>query len=127
MYSLELTNVNGCDSTVVLDLKVLENSTYEFSEEICDGEGFVFNNETLTKTGIYTAELINANGCDSTVVLDLNVLENSTYEFSEEICDGEEFAFNGEMLTNAGVYAAELINANGCDSTVVLDLKRFEK
>lgn len=41
--------------------------------DICDGDTFTFNGTDLTVTGIYADTFTAASGCDSIVVLDLNV------------------------------------------------------
>jgi hypothetical protein len=50
-------------------------------------------------------------------------VDDSEEEFlSENICEGETFEFDGQILTETGTYSADFQNINGCDSTVILDL-----
>ncbi len=74
------------------------------------------------ESGIYTALLSNAAGCDSTVTLVLTVSPASETSVSASICAGETYLFNGEPLTESGTYTALLTNSAGCDSTVTLSL-----
>ena len=45
------------------------NKATNLSAQICAGESYVFNGNTLTSSGIYTANLTAATGCDSVEVL----------------------------------------------------------
>jgi len=56
-------------------------------------------------------------------------LENSgsvEVNVDETICDGEFFSFNGQFLNMADEYEAVFRAANGCDSTVTLNLQIAE-
>jgi|GEM_PF-1010023 len=39
-----------------------------------------------------------------------------------EICQGESYLFNGELLTTSGVYSGMLMGMDGCDSLATLEL-----
>ena len=45
-----------------------------------------------------------------------------TINQNQSICQGEQVLFNGSFLTQAGTYSDTLINAQGCDSIVVMVL-----
>jgi hypothetical protein len=113
---------NGCDSTVTLTLDVVNFFDTHLSATICAGETFVFGDTTLGLTGVYVDSLTALGGCDSIVTLDLHVLPVPTTHLETGICIGSEYVFQGETLTESGIYIAQLEAANGCDSLVVLDL-----
>jgi subtilisin-like proprotein convertase family protein len=121
-YTEVFTSAGGCDSTVVLTLNV--NPTYNETDAatICDGNSYIFGTQTLTTSGTYTEVFTAANGCDSTVVLTLNV--NPTYNETDAatICDGNSYIFGTQTLTTSGTYTEVFTSAGGCDSTVVLTL-----
>ncbi len=118
---------SGCDSTVTLTLTVLPASFSSIAATICASETYPFNGVVLTQTGSYTATYTGANGCDSIVTLDLTVLSLPQGAFAAVVCDGQSFEFNGEILTENGVYdfILEDAAANGCDSVVTLFLSIF--
>ena len=122
IYVNALTNVNGCDSNIVLTLTVLEPDTTLFEIDACEGQPVVFNGQMLVESGVYTALLTNSNGCDSLVVLDLVIVPTTGSATEASICANEGYPFNGEVLTEAGTYVFVLTNAAGCDSTAVLNL-----
>lgn len=125
-YTLTLQTINGCDSTVVLNLVVLptpcENVTTTLEESICEGESFEFNNTTYTEQGVYQANLQTWDGCDSTVTLTLNVYPSYTETIDATITEGETYTQNGFNENQSGEYTLTLQTINGCDSVIILNL-----
>ena len=72
--------------------------------------------------GIYSAIATNANGC--TEQDSMEVFQNPTvyFGFSDSICAGSTYIFNGQSLNLAGTYIDTLQNILGCDSIVALQL-----
>ncbi len=124
-YTEILTAANGCDSTVIIDLIV--NPTYELTQPdtICFGTTYDFGNSTYSTSGTYSFTFSTVNGCDSLVHLELEVDPAITTNLTEEICDGENYNFNGEIISITGQYIDTLTAANSCDSFVILDLTVF--
>ncbi|MCC6724922.1 MAG: T9SS type A sorting domain-containing protein, partial [Saprospiraceae bacterium] len=122
VYQGTFTAVGGCDSTSTVYLTVLESPSTQISTTLCPDEGFVFNGQTLTSPGVYQAVLTALNGCDSLVTLNLNYHEPIHAELSATICANENYSFNGQALNATGNYEAVLTAANGCDSTISLEL-----
>jgi alpha-tubulin suppressor-like RCC1 family protein len=50
----------------------------QLSRTICKGSSYLFNNLSLTSSGIYTDTLMNSKGCDSVISLHLTVLDIDT-------------------------------------------------
>lgn len=121
-YQANLTAANGCDSIVNLVLTVLPNLLTTISATICEGESYQFNGQSLAIAGTYQAVLTALNGCDSTILLTLDVLSNIESIIDVQICDGASYPFNGQILSETGVYNGTFPAANGCDSTVTLTL-----
>ncbi|MEZ4933411.1 MAG: hypothetical protein R2788_14985 [Saprospiraceae bacterium] len=97
MYEETLQAVNGCDSLVRLDLQVLDVFETTMSAEICTGSLYEFNGDSLTSSGVYEAMLIAENGCDSLVVLNLEVTNNLEENIAANICTGDSYEFAGEL------------------------------
>lgn len=122
IYEATFTGSNGCDSTVTLTLAVLPVKNTALSVSICATETYPFNGQNLNMAGTYTAVLMAANGCDSTVVLTLEVRPTQNTSLSVTICEGESYVYNSQMLTTAGAYDFIFEGANGCDSMVTVNL-----
>ncbi|WP_167604560.1 T9SS type A sorting domain-containing protein [Maribellus sediminis] len=119
-----LTNSEGCDSIVTLNLTILETLTGTDVISTCesytwiDGITYTESNNTATYT------LTSAQGCDSVVTLDLTIGESDNVTIDKEAC--ESYTFNGNILTTSGQYQATFTNQNGCDSVVTLNLTILE-
>lgn len=74
-----LTTVNGCDSVVILHLTVHEQYLTTLNQSICLGESYIDNgfNVTPSIAGLSTYQRVVPSdlGCDSTIILNLNVNE----------------------------------------------------
>jgi len=116
------------------------SQTTEYTETICPGGSVLFNNQTYTQTGDYTATFTNAQGCDSISILHL-VVETINNTVSINPGNGQELlssntnglsyqwmnctsgailpGANGPSLLVAqnGTYAVISTNANGCSDT----------
>ena len=121
-YRDTIVNASGCDSIIVLTLSIVSTLTTPVSQSICNGGSYNFNGQTLTTSGTYRDTLISAGGCDSIVVLTLSIGTTSASAFSQSICNGSSYSFNGQTLTTAGTYHDTLTNVSGCDSIVTLTL-----
>ena len=121
-YLRTFTSVAGCDSVVTLSLSVALPRTIQLNESICFGEAFLFDGEVLLESGDYQATYKTVLGCDSMVNLSLTVLEPIFRNKTETICEGESYDFDGQFLTEEGIYQKNLMTESGCDSVVTLKL-----
>ncbi len=121
-YTNTLTNRNGCDSIVTLNLTVNTIDRVTLNESICEGDTYSMGNNDYDQSGQYTVTLSNRNGCDSIVTLNLTVNPTDALTIIDTIYQGESYSFNGANYTEAGIYTANLTNKLGCDSVVTLNL-----
>lgn len=115
-----LTNSEGCDSIVTLNLTIKEKSTGIDYQTACNTftwiDGKTYNKSTDTPTWTLT----NAAGCDSVVTLNLTV--NYTVYNEISVLDCERHDWNGTIYTESGQYTQTFISHKGCDSIVILNL-----
>jgi len=121
-YSNSITNSNGCDSIITLDLFVATPSESFLTETICPNTYFDLHDIHENTTGSYETLIENANGCDSTIYVDLTVLEEAAEEVFYSICEGDVLSLNGEEYTQDGVYQNQLLSQAGCDSILTINL-----
>lgn len=89
---------------------------------ICPGSTYDFNGESLDAPGTYSQVLQTVGGCDSLVVLTLNLLPVFNISLNVVLATGETYDFGGQTLSQAGEYVLHLAAANGCDSLITLNL-----
>lgn len=124
-YRDTLVNTFGCDSFVTLILAFKDTSTYSYRDTICQNQPLLFNGQFRNITGLYKDTLINAQGCDSFLYLNLFVKNTSTTNLRDTICGNSFYTFKGLNLNLTGVYRDTLTNAQGCDSFVILNLQVY--
>ncbi|MEO1262584.1 MAG: T9SS type A sorting domain-containing protein [Bacteroidota bacterium] len=122
-YTADLLSINGCDSTVTLTLTVWDAYDIENTLTICAGDSVEFGGQQYFESGTYKQELISINGCDSLETLELTVLDSIVSSESQVICENDTLDFNGQLLTETGIYQTTYTSLEGCDSTVTLTLE----
>ncbi len=113
-----LTNAQGCDSIVSLDLTIYKKDSIAMQTSVCNV--YIWKDDTLKNTGVYRYDTLNIYGCDSTVTLDLTINKSSDFSFKVTSCDS--YIWHDSLYTQSGIYRFDTINSVGCDSIVTLDL-----
>ncbi|HBN04521.1 MAG TPA: hypothetical protein DD434_01850, partial [Bacteroidales bacterium] len=121
LYNFSTNNI--IDSTYLIHLYVLEPYINTINATICEGETYTENGFNQSTQGIYTQELQSINGCDSTIILDLEVKQAYNTTINASICEGDTYDQNGFYESNAGSYTHTYNSYNGCDSTITLQLQ----
>jgi gliding motility-associated-like protein len=122
IYKDTLVNVSNCDSFIYLHLTVNDTSRKDSFLTICKNYPITFNGQTLNTSGVYRDTFVNANGCDSFLVLNLTVNDTTKKDSFLTICKNYPIVFNGISRNTSGTYKDTLVNVKGCDSFVYLDL-----
>ncbi len=121
-YISNYQTINGCDSTVVVELEVNVNKNISFPVTMCEGESITVNGVEQTETGVYVDSLSTSVGCDSFVTYLVTVIDRYETFFDEVICEGDSILIAGEYRSEAGEFVEELTSQNGCDSIIVTEL-----
>lgn len=121
-YEAVIPASTGCDTLFSLNLQVFEPQTSLIEAAVCTGEVYTYNNQPITQEGQYSWIFADVHGCDSTVILKLEHLPVSYANITQFICRGDTVSFNGESLTESGLYVSHLQNLEGCDSLLQLQL-----
>jgi len=117
-----LTNVNGCDSVVTLNLTVNYTTYGTDSQTACESYTWIDGNTYTASNMSATHTITNVAGCDSIVTLNLTITQpNTGTDIQSAFCsytwiDGNTYTSSNNTATYT------LTNANGCDSIVTLDL-----
>ncbi|MFM8976937.1 MAG: cohesin domain-containing protein, partial [Bacteroidota bacterium] len=120
-YTLNLTNINGCDSIVNLELLVNPTYAQSIQASILFGNSYAFNGQNLTSPGTYTANLLTVKGCDSIITLNLNVLAQSGVSIANATtCQGDTVIVPVTINQGVGISAISLaINYNPAGLTFI--------
>jgi len=138
-----LTNANGCDSIITLDLTINYNTEYTDVQIACNEYTWVDGNTYTEDNNTATVVLVNDDGCYSLVTLDLTIqldtdevilsepntlqalIEGVSYQWLD--CSDNFAPLAGETNqsfapTTSGTYAVQLIQSNCIDTSACVEL-----
>lgn len=121
-YTTTLTNANGCDSIITLNLTINTPDATVDDVTACLSYTWSANGQTYTSNGTYTATLTNVDGCDSVVTLNLTISTSASTTQNVNACSSYTWSANGTTYTSGGTFVETLTSSTGCDSTVTLNL-----
>jgi DNA-binding beta-propeller fold protein YncE len=116
-------NDQRCDSTVTLDLNVLETAFDTLDLQLCPGDVLFFGSTRVDGPGHYDARLTARNGCDSLVHIRVSPRAPKRTSVEARVCENDGYFFGGDILRQSGIYQDTLQSSNGCDSIITLDLR----
>ena len=104
-------SLSVCDTVYVRNYRLAPRTqdALSFDKNICFNEKYLWNTQTLDKTGAYKAQFKNIYGCDSLITLNLIVLKKDSIYQEKATC-------NKQLV---GIKTDTLKNKQGCDSIVV--------
>lgn len=114
IYSEMLTNMYGCDSTVILDLTVRNAVGVAYTAVACDTT-YVFGGRVLSASGIYMDTLTDVHSCDSVVTLSLTIDSLGPPVWGAGSADTFMAHSHAILLTaqpTGGVYSGPGVNGN---------------
>ena len=113
-----LTNTDGCDSIVSLNLTVSSSTSTLLTISSCNS--YIFNGQSLSTTGIYVDTNLNAAGCPQIDSLDLTITTVGTTTVQSS-CDS--FLWNGTVYNTSGTYTSS--SGGNCVDSLVLTISEF--
>jgi hypothetical protein len=125
-YSVSVTSDNGCSSfssPIVINVIDSPPPTTLIDTIFNCGPYISSTGQIYLNSGIFLEEITNVFGCDSIyLTINLSILYNESSIFSDTICNGNSYTWNGQEYSQAGQYTQILTNQFGCDSIVTLEL-----
>jgi len=123
--TLPNASVSGCDSIVTLNLTVYQPAINLIRTSAC--QSYTVAGNTYTSTGTYTLNMPGASiaGCDSTIIVDVVISQNTASTITTTAC--QSYTVGSNTYTSSGTYTTTLSGASvtGCDSVVTLHLSVY--
>ena len=116
--TFDYTNINGCDSTIIVTVFELETSSSDLSLSVCPGETIEYSGMTLAAGDQMDFTFVNAVGCDSTIRVQVDEVMSDQIFVELDVCHGETIAYNGNTLQAGDQIDFFYTNGAGCDSIV---------
>lgn len=128
VYGSNLCNVNGGTKTRAVGVGPIPPTNLP-PVSICNNQlPYTLPwGEVATKTGVYTRSYLTPLGCDSTVVVRLNVISPVTKPIGNfVVCEGESISICGQTFETPGPHTVICPNATGagCDTAVIFSIAR---
>ena len=121
-YSDLFTSSIGCDSTHTITVIELDTTITLENRVICENETTDIFGVPTNVPGDYPGVFVGANGCDSTHIIQLEVLDTFQTQEVILICPGDSALIFGVFESNPGIYASTFTGQNNCDSTHSISL-----
>ena len=120
--TLHTHSLPQCDSLRVLHLHVSDTSIGDTMATACDIFQWMGRTYRTNTTDSLHRHYQNAAGCDSSVVLHLNIYPSYSTHFYDTIYYGDTSTFLDSPYTSPGTYPVTYTTIHGCDSTLTLHL-----
>jgi len=117
----EMTSVDGSYDTYIQKLYDCMEEYTNINETVCDNYTSPSGNYTWTSTGTYNDTLINQYGCDSIIIINLTVNNNTGVDV-QSACETYTWIDGITYTENNNTATYTLTNSNACDSVVTLNL-----
>ena len=109
----------GADQTLCrgdsIALSASGGSNYQWNNNVVDGAYFA-----PTQTATYMVNGTDSLGCTGSDTVVVSVLENGASSLTQTALDS--YTLNGQTYSQSGIYTQVIPGANGCDSTITLNL-----
>lgn len=121
-YADTISAAGRCDTILRLHLNVTPPPVTTTYDTICQGGKYLWRGRILNVAGSYADTLTHVNGCDSILMLNLDVTPPPLITTYDTICQGGTYLWHGRALNDAGSYADTITHINGCDTLLALHL-----
>jgi hypothetical protein len=117
---LRWTTSNGSCVSSFDEVTIFVGTPSSSALNLTSCDSLTINNNTYYISGSYTQTLQNVAGCDSTISINLSIINSSNNIISESVCN--TYTLNNQTYTQSGTYTQTVQNSEGCDSIITLNL-----
>ena len=121
-YKDTIKSFMGCDSVISLSVTVIPNPTKTINATSCKVYISPSGQYAWNKTGTYTDRLMNPNGCDTIVTVNLIVSGRSFDTVRVSTCNKYVSPSGKHIWISTGTYNDTLSSRYGCDSIITTHL-----
>lgn len=126
-------SINGCDSTVNINLQFYAPAVFTINPTICETDSVVVNGTVYNSNNPNGTEILRGaaeHGCDSLIQIDLQFFPLATFDLNQTICETDSIVVNGTVYNSNNPNGTETIRGaavNGCDSIININLQFFPR
>ncbi|GLR19940.1 hypothetical protein GCM10007940_45560 [Portibacter lacus] len=104
---------------------IITKNTTDVYETICEGNSLIYEGGVIDEAGIYEYNLISSEGCDSIIMVNVELLPNEIDTIQAKIFPGTTYEIGEYQFNEPGEYQLTFLSASGCDNTTVLQLENI--
>ncbi len=119
VYMDTIPNAANCDSIMTINLDMFYANSITIIATACNPPYISPNGNSYSTSGTYVdASLTSANGCDSTVFVNLTVTQGNTQTINISACDEWTSPSGMNTTTTSGTFTETFNGSTGCDSII---------
>ncbi|MFT6019674.1 MAG: gliding motility-associated-like protein [Saprospiraceae bacterium] len=122
LFSQTLTSYLGCDSIVSGMLTILDPIGTVLEETLCFGETLTVGNTDYNASGPINETILSFNGCDSTIIGNVNISPQNITQLDATLCFGESIIIDGITYDQTNSFSIITTAFNLCDSLINVNL-----
>lgn len=123
LYIDTVSSITGCDSLIVLELSIHQNSQFSYAAAACGNYTSPSGNTRILASGTIMDTISNAAGCDSMLTINVTVYPTFTQLLNSASCKPITSPSKKHLWTTTGVYFDTLTTTNGCDSILQIQVE----
>lgn len=120
--TVTLTNVEGCDSLVIVTVDELLNTSSSVTLSACQGDSILYMGIYWPAGQTGTITMANATGCDSVISVSVTPIPSSSGSLNLTACEGDTVTFMGMDIPAGQSATITLTNYLGCDSLLTVNV-----
>lgn len=117
-----IPNYKKFDSIITLFLTIYPAKNTDVIVSECSKYTWPTTGLTYTQSGVYKANLKTKYNCDSIINLNLTIKQPTFRYDTVDACESYKWPLNNKTYNQSGIYYDTLVNKQGCDSIVSLNL-----
>ncbi|MEP7197767.1 MAG: gliding motility-associated C-terminal domain-containing protein [Saprospiraceae bacterium] len=119
----------ACDSLVDILLDFYKEPKTTYNKTLCRGDSIIINKtryDQINPAGIEVFQNATSNGCDSTVQINLQFINNSSGNYNISLCDGDSLKIGNQVYSKNKIQGQDTLIAGsftGCDSITTIQIR----
>lgn len=122
IYTDTIANNIGCDSIITINLTIASSTSETIFLTGCDSVVSPSGNYIWTASGSFLDTLNNAAGCDSVLIVGVQIESSSSTSFPVSSCEAYTSPSGNYIWDSSGTYLDTVMKANGCPDYLTIDL-----
>ncbi len=125
---ITIPRLGQCDSIIMVDLMFADPVTNMLNNTLCTGQSIIVAGVVYDQSNPTGSETItdgSANGCDSTIIVNLTFGNASINDVIQDICQDQPLTFNSIVYDQNNLMGSDTIvggSIGGCDSIINVNL-----